>query len=45
MYPNLSLAQVYTALAHYHANKEGIEAEMAAEKEEANRLEQEWKNS
>ena len=45
MYPNLSLAQVYTALAYYHANKEAIEAEMAAEKEEADRLEQEFKNS
>jgi uncharacterized protein (DUF433 family) len=44
-YPNLSLAQVYTALAYYHANKEVIEAEMAAEKEEADRLEQEFKNA
>jgi uncharacterized protein (DUF433 family) len=41
-YPHLSLAQVYTALAYYHANKEEIEADLAAEKEEATRLEREF---
>jgi uncharacterized protein (DUF433 family) len=39
-YPHLTLAQVYTALAYYHANREEIEAELAAEKIEADRLEQ-----
>ena len=29
-YPHLSLGQVYTALAYYHANREEIEAELAA---------------
>jgi uncharacterized protein (DUF433 family) len=39
-YPHLTLAQVYTALAYYHGNREGIEADLEAEKIEANRLEQ-----
>jgi uncharacterized protein (DUF433 family) len=38
---DLSLAQVYAALAHYHANREEIDAEIAAEEIEAERLEQE----
>jgi uncharacterized protein (DUF433 family) len=29
-YPHLSLAQVYTALAYYHANREEIDVELAA---------------
>jgi uncharacterized protein (DUF433 family) len=29
-YPHLSLSQVYTALAWYHANRDEIEAELAA---------------
>jgi uncharacterized protein (DUF433 family) len=29
-YPHLSLGQIYTALAYYHANREEIEAELAA---------------
>jgi uncharacterized protein (DUF433 family) len=41
-YLHLSLAQVYSALAHYHANKQEIEADLAAEKEEAIRLEREF---
>jgi uncharacterized protein (DUF433 family) len=41
-YSHLSLAQVYTALAYYHANKEAIEADLTAEKDEAIRLEQEF---
>ena len=36
---NLSLAQVYAALAHYHANRDEIDAEIAAEEAEADRLE------
>jgi uncharacterized protein (DUF433 family) len=30
-YPHLTLAQVHAALAHYHANREEIEAEIAEE--------------
>lgn len=29
-YPDLTLAQVYAALAHYHANREEIEADLEA---------------
>ncbi len=29
-YPHLSLGQIYTALAYYHANREEIESELAA---------------
>lgn len=32
-YGHLSLAQVYAALAYYHANREEIEADLAAEDE------------
>ncbi len=35
---HLSLAQVHAALACYHANREGIEADIAAEDAEAQRL-------
>lgn len=42
-YPHLTLAQVYTALAYYHANREEVEAELAAEKAEADLLEREFK--
>ncbi len=38
-YPQLTLAQVYAALAFYHANKEEVEADLTAEKVEAERLE------
>lgn len=44
-YPHLTMAQVYTALAHYHANQEEIEADLRAEKREADILEQEHKTS
>ena len=36
---HLSLAQVYGALTYYHANREDIEADIAAEEVEAARLE------
>ena len=36
---HLNLAQVYAALAYYHANREAIEADMAAEETEAAHLE------
>ena len=38
---HISLAQVHAALAYYHANQPTIEAEIAAEEAEADRLEQE----
>src|SRR5437763_12668121 len=38
---HLSLAQVYAALAYYHANRERIEADIASEETEAERLERE----
>jgi uncharacterized protein (DUF433 family) len=44
-YPHLTLAQVYTALAYYHANREEIEADLATEKIEADRLEQEYQQT
>ena len=36
---HLSLAQVYAALAHYHANREEMDAEIAATELEAEQLE------
>ena len=38
---HLSLAQVHAALAYFHANREEIEADIAAEEIEADRLERE----
>lgn len=38
---HLSLAQVYAALAYYHAKRDEIETDLAAEETEAERLEQE----
>ncbi len=38
-YPHLKLAQVYAALAYYHANNVEVEADLAAEKLEAEKLE------
>ncbi|HBB89279.1 MAG TPA: hypothetical protein DC047_16870 [Blastocatellia bacterium] len=35
-YPHLTMAQVYAALAHYHANQEEIEADLEAERKETN---------
>lgn len=40
-YPQLDLAQVYAALAFYHANREGMETDMAAEEAESDRIERE----
>jgi len=40
-YPHLDLAQVYAALAHYHANREEMDTHMAAEEAESDKLEQE----
>ncbi len=36
---HLSFAEVYAALAYYHANKDEIEADLAAQAAEAKRLE------
>jgi len=38
---HVSLAHVHAALAYYHANREEIEADIAAEDTEAERLERE----
>ncbi len=38
--PHLSLAQVYAALAYYHANREEIEQDIAEEEATADELEQ-----
>jgi len=38
---HLSLAQVHASLAYYHANREEIESDLAAEEAEAERLERE----
>ncbi len=40
--PHLSLAQVYSALAYYHANKDLIETDIAVQEAEAERLEAEY---
>jgi uncharacterized protein (DUF433 family) len=38
-YPHLTLAQVYAALAYFHANRAEVEAELTTEAAEADRLE------
>ena len=38
--PHLNLAQIYSALAYYHANQAEMEAEMAAEEAESDKTEQ-----
>ena len=38
----LSLAQIHAALTYYHANQKAMEAELAAEEAESDRLEQEF---
>ena len=40
-YPHLSLAQVYGALAYYHANRDEMDLHMGAEEAESDRIEQE----
>lgn len=42
---HLTLAQVYAALAYYHANREEIEQDLAEEDAEAERLERLHKRS
>lgn len=41
-YKHLTLAGVYAALAYYHANREQVDSEIAADREEATRLEAEF---
>jgi len=43
--PHLTLAQVYAALAYYHANQEEIETDIANEEAEAERIEREHYHS
>src|SRR3972149_2013251 len=38
---HLSLSKVYASLTYYHANKDELETDIAAEEAEADRLEQE----
>ncbi len=42
---HVSLAQIYAALAYYHANREAMEAEMAAEDAVYDRLEGEHREA
>lgn len=41
-FPHLPLANVYAALAHYHANQAEMEAEIAADLAEDERIEAEY---
>jgi uncharacterized protein (DUF433 family) len=43
--PHLELAHVHAALAYYHANRDEMDAAMAAEEAEADRLEREYGES
>ena len=40
--PHLTLAQVHAALAYYYANRDEMDAAIATEQAEANRLEREY---
>ena len=39
---HLTVAQVYAALAYYHANRDEIEADLAADEAEADELERQY---
>lgn len=41
-YAHLPIANVYAALAYYHANQDEIEVEIAADQTEESRIEAEW---
>src|ERR1700686_2854555 len=43
-YPHLTMAQVYAALLHYHTNQEEIDAGLAREKQETEKLEREHRS-
>lgn len=42
--PHLNMAQVFAALTYYHVNREEIETDLAAERAEADKLEQTHSN-
>ena len=42
-YPQLNLAQVYSALTYYHSNQLAVELELRTEKAEAEKLAKEFK--
>jgi uncharacterized protein (DUF433 family) len=44
-YKHLTLAQIYAALAYYHANKDAIDADIAAEDAEIEELERMYARS
>ena len=44
-YQHLSPAQVYAALAYYHANRDEIDAEIEADRMEADKIEEEYENA
>lgn len=44
-YGHLTEAQVHAALAYYHANRDDIEAELAADEAEADRVEDEYRHA
>lgn len=44
-HPELSLAQIYSALSYYYAHQESVDREIAAQKEAINRLKEELKAS
>lgn len=41
-FPHLPIAGIYAALAYYHANQAEVEAEIAADQAEEERIEAEW---
>jgi uncharacterized protein (DUF433 family) len=43
--PHLTLAQIYAALAYYHANRKEIDTDIAEEEAEGARVEREWYES
>ena len=43
--PHLNMAQVFAALTYYYMNREEIEADLAAERAEAEKLEQIQRNA
>ena len=44
-YPHISLAQVYAALAYYHANTHEVENALAQERAQAEQLERDYKQA
>jgi uncharacterized protein (DUF433 family) len=43
-FSHLTLAQIYAALSHYHANQGEIDSELESEKQAAERLEQQYQS-